>query len=775
MRLNFIQLCKMKTQLYLSKISGLLCLILITFLLGSTAFALESQDKISAKVICALTGHPISGAHITASSGTAIAVTNASGTFTLDKNSLDVDDSIYISHVNFHSLKVSLHSILNGNSSIIQLSPKQHDLRPVTVISHRTLEQPLDFLRTTDVAFKPIDSGAFLLSAANVSGVRRGGFGMDPVVRGFANSRLNIRVDGLTSSAAACPNRMDPPTSHIRITDIERVEIHHGPHALQFGPSFGGTVNFVKHAKPQVEQFTVSGDVRGGIESNTGHRLTDARVSMATQSLDVLLSGGLSRTGDYSSGSGITVPAGFQSYDYGIDLGYRLTEAHRLQAGWSQSFVRDADFPALGMDMAVDDTYKLTLGYEFSPQQAGLLRQLNVNAYYNMVDHEMNNHNRESFAMRDAVALAETRSRGIQLKSTGLTNHGTWTVVSQYDQINIEGNRFVEFKMGPNTGNNMVYNLWQDSRISNVGLFAGTEQFMDAWTFSLGFRVDYNTADANDPAPRFQNRDLSSEYLNFSASAGVSNRLGQNSRISFYVGRGVRSPDITERFINFLAIGRNAFEFAGNPDLKPEANHQADLIFETRLNPVQLRANLFAAYTTDYISAAINPDMNPVGMNVPGVREFTNVGDAIFTGFELSALTSISQRWSAEIGASYTYAEYTDSGNPVAEIAPFETTFKLNGILFNRLSPMLSVRKVFPQSRIDEAFGEQRTSGFWLADVEMGYNIGFGMRLNAGVRNLFDEAYMEHLNRNFNPEVSPTQTKLEEPGRRIFVEFSYRF
>jgi iron complex outermembrane receptor protein len=162
-------------------------------------------------------------------------------------------------------------------------------------------------------------------------------------------------------------------------------------------------------------------------------------------------------------------------------------------------------------------------------------------------------------------------------------------------------------------------------------------------------------------------------------------------------------------------------------------------------------------------------------MGVPGVREFINAGDAIFTGFEFAANSRLFDLLNVDLGASYTFAEYTDSGDPVAEIAPFETTMRLSGILFNRVSPMLNVRKVFPQGRFDAAFGEERTSGFWLVDVEAGYSILSGLRLNAGVRNLFDEAYMEHLNRNFTPEFNTERNKLMEPGRRVFVEISYRF
>jgi iron complex outermembrane recepter protein len=50
-----------------------------------------------------------------------------------------------------------------------------------------------------------------------------------------------------------------------------------------------------------------------------------------------------------------------------------------------------------------------------------------------------------------------------------------------------------------------------------------------------------------------------------------------------------------------------------------------------------------------------------------------------------------------------------------------------------------------------------------------------GVTLATGVRNLFDEAYYEHLNRQYNPGVNPSGDALYEPGRRFFAELSIRF
>lgn len=738
----------------------------------------NTETTLSGILLASDTNEPIAGAHIQILESDLMTVTNSDGVFSIKLEKASESISIRISHIGFRPKTETINTgqLQSGQSFQFKLTPVSEMMSPITVLSHRVMSSPSNQMGTDKAAFLPIDSGQFLREAGNASGIRKGGFGIDPVLRGLSGSRLNVRVDGLTATAAACPNRMDPPTSHIRLSDIERIEIHRGPHALEYGPSFGGTVNFVSHKSPNYMDFGLSGDFRAGIESNTGHQKSDARIQGGTENWDFLLSGGISSTDDYTGGDGLVVSSGFQSYDYGLEGGINFMPGHRLTVGWSQSFIRDADFPALMMDMAVDDTYKLKAGYKWTPIQTKAINTMELNGYWSLVDHEMNNQNRSSFEMRDAVALAETETYGIHSKFKGVYSSGSLTVAAGFDQLDVTGTRFVDIKMGPQAGQSMTYNLWQDASIFNAGIYAGGEHFIDRWTLSAGTRIDYNSANSNDPAPRFQNMDISAEHVNFSISAGITRQLSSTATAGLYIGRGVRSPDVTERYINYLTIGRDSYEYAGNPRLKAEANNQIDLVLNSDIGNFNIESTLFVSYMTNYISAVINLDMQPAGMNAPGVREFQNRGDAFFSGFELGLRYSFTGNWLVGLNSSYTLAEYTDNNTPVAEIPPFESTLNISGsILADRVLPDLSIRRVFPQTRFNEEFGESRTPGFWLVDASISSAIFQGMTISGGVRNIFDKDYYEHLNRQFNPMVNPTGGYLPEPGRRFFAELSIRF
>ena len=762
---------------YLKIIVATVWLCLITGAAVATSLQnYTTTQTVTGIVKAADSDEPVAGAHVRANGN--VTVTDSDGVFQITVDSQADQVTIRISYVGFRPLSETVRTASPENQQPLQfyLTPASEMMSPLTVLSHRAVNGPSDRMGTEKALFLPIDSGEFLRDAGNTSGIRKGGFGIDPVLRGLSGSRLNIRLDGLATTAAACPNRMDPPTSHIRLSDIERVEIHHGPHALQYGPAFGGTVNFISRRPAEYNNFEMSGDLRTGLESNTGHRKLDTHVQGGNRAWDFLLNGGISATDNYTGGNGVEVDSGFESYDYGIETGFNITPGHRLTAGWSQSFIRDADFPALGMDMAVDDTYKLKAGYEWSPVERGSISSAEINGYRSLVDHEMNNHNRASFEMRDAVALAETETFGLHGTLKGLYSSGSYTFTAGIDQHDVTGTRFVEFKTGQRAGDSMTYNLWQDASILNAGIYSGIEHYSGEWTFSVGTRLDLNHADSNDPAPRFKNTDVRSEHLNFSISSGITRQFTQSTTLGLYLGRGVRSPDVTERYINFLTIGRDGYEYAGNPDLDAEINNQVDLVFKSEQGALSLESTLFAAYMTNYISAVINPEMAPVGMNIPGVREFQNRGDALFTGFELGMNIDLTQSWYIGLNGSYTWAEYTDTNTPVAEIPPFETSVNIGGSLpGNLILPELNVRRAFAQTRYDEDFGESHTPGFWLVDASVSSSIYRGVNVSAGVRNLFDEDYYEHLNRQFNPGVNPTGDYLPEPGRRVFAELSIRF
>ena len=94
----------------------------------------------------------------------------------------------------------------------------------------------------------------------NVSGIRKGGVAVDPVIRGFKFSQLNVILDNGVKIENGCPNRMDPVSSHVETEDIENIEVIKGPFVLRYGPALGGVINLVTEKPHPYEKFEIHAD-----------------------------------------------------------------------------------------------------------------------------------------------------------------------------------------------------------------------------------------------------------------------------------------------------------------------------------------------------------------------------------------------------------------------------------------------------------------------------------------------------------------------------------
>ena len=101
----------------------------------------------------------------------------------------------------------------------------------------------------------------------------------------------------------ACPNRMDPITTHVIPEEIEKIEIIKGPYTVRYGATFGGIVNMVTQI-PDASDYGLHGSVHAGYESNGASLVSMARLQQATKTYDIVGNVGFRDFGDYEDGDG---------------------------------------------------------------------------------------------------------------------------------------------------------------------------------------------------------------------------------------------------------------------------------------------------------------------------------------------------------------------------------------------------------------------------------------------------------------------------------------
>ena len=637
------------------------------------------------------------------------------------------------------------------------------------------------------------DVGEFLRSIPNVSGIRRGGSAIDPVVRGYKYSQLNVILNNGIRIEGGCPNRMDPVTSHIEAEDIDHIEITKGPFSMKYGPSFGGMINLVSMAPSPAEEFEIHVDGTAGFESNWNGRKFSGSISGGNRKVYFQAGGGYRNYGNYESGSreglDTTFIAGFRKYNMNAKLGFSINPLQNLILSWNGIHGRDVMFPALPMDERSDDTNMYSIDYQ-AEYLSPLIRSLEAKIYLSDVYHVMDNSHRPSYATMQMVSDVNAVNTGGRASvSVQLGKHG-FTSGIDYEHIYKDGKRVGVMNM-MGTTSQKTSNLWLDALISNTGVFTEYKTFFSSYELFAGLRLDYNTASSGDTI-KVVSEDViffdetASEFFNVSASLGIRKKINKWMDISVGIGRGTRSPNMLERYIKLLPVGYDRYDYLGNPLLKPEINNEIDLTFE--MNPEMIGSfyvNFFYSYVTDYISANLLPSsiIKPQSSGVLGVKQFYNADHITSRGFEFGFRSAEQFKLGGDFIAAFTYGvipqvtKYVINGSEVVdeveitndalpEIPPFEATMNIYyRLLEGNLIPRITVRAVARQGHISEAFYEQPTPGFCVLNISAKYRINRFTEINAGIMNVLDRSYYEHLNRR----IIGSDISLYEPGRVLFA------
>jgi iron complex outermembrane receptor protein len=682
-----------------------------------------------------------------------------------------------LSHVGYGEWKISDAALRSAlRSGVFYTESKNVNLYPVTVIAMHPKGEETEKLDLDYVDRMAHDGGALLTRIPALNSIRKSGsYGFDPVLRGFKYDQLNVVLNGAQCATAACPNRMDPPTSQMAPNMMDRIEVLKGPHAMRYGGAFGGTINFIPTPLRFTDRLKPYGRFSAGYDSNGDLFRSEGLLGFSNHWYDLGLYGSLSQGKDYTAGDGSTIKGNFSRHSFGANLGLKLAENQQVRLSATRNMARDVDFPALPMDLRMDDTWMLNARHDIA-WRTGRLNSWNTTVFGSFVDHRMDNLRKKlDPRMVNAETTARTQNFGGRTEGEWGSNNGKLYAGLDLRIERADGTRVREFLMGQHAGKFFTDNAWQKGQIGKSGVFAEYQHITGSVRWVLSGRLEVNQADIRDADPEFRQvyPETHSLQINPGISLGGIKRFGNGTALGLWLGRAQRSGGLTERFINYFPVGLDPYEMLGNPQLDPEINNQADLTLEWKSLNTHLQADLFVAYMQDFISSLIDTTQTPNLPSSPGVRRFINLDRAVKTGFEIGWSQSLFAGLQHLLSMAYTYGQDLARGEPLPEIAPLDIRYVLSGTyLKKKLRPELAYRYVLEQSRISTAFGETPTPAFNLLDVKIFYRLHKVFGITAGVQNLFNEHYYEHLSRSVK---GPIPRPIFEPGRNFFVSLNFDF
>ncbi len=614
---------------------------------------------------------------------------------------------------------------------------------------------------------------------------KKGGYAMEPVFRAFKKEELNILYDGYIQLTHACPNRMDPGTTHVIPEEVKQVEMITGPFSVKFGPSFGGIVNIITESPANFKKG-LSGSAEMGYDFNGAGKTGRLVLGNSTDKFDFYINGGIKDFGDYTNGNGTIVPSHFKSYDYAAKMGFKFKNNQRLQFQFRQSFGRDISHAGLPMDSPKDNSTIGAVSYKLMHPTPAIV-SFEAKAYGTFVDHIMSNTLRPNFKIVEAKSpvTATTFGGKIELNlSSSLKNKVSLGL--EYRYLGRDGSRTRFLKKNPKTKEDLpspktfVDKIWQNSVLNTSGFYVEDKYFLNGkWKFLTGVRLDYVKAEINDPAKDFSllyDLEKMDSDINVSGTATVSFLPNSDLVVEFAIGRGVRSATLEERYINHFGIGKDPYELVGNPNLKPEANHQIELSFSKNSNKLKWSGNLFFAYITDYITPEIDTSIKRKYLPFKDpkfAKRFQNVDAVTQVGFETGMTYEIMKNLNLNTEISFVKADNLDWNEPLAQVAPMELNV---GLRYNRAIwwAEMNSRFVRKQDRFSNHFGEGETPGFNVIDFNFGIEPISNLNLGFAVLNVFDTYYYEHLNWSFT-NLKGYKGSIYERGRNVSLYAKYQF
>jgi len=291
--------------------------------------------------------------------------------------------------------------------------------------------------------------------------------------------------------------------------------------------------------------------------------------------------------------------------------------------------------------------------------------------------------------------------------------------------------------------------------------------------------------------------------------------LTSDTKAKLGLGYGSRFPDPQELYFALLRKGMiEAPDGVGNPTLKATRNKQVDLGAEVKKEKFKFEFDVFYSALDNYTVVRNSPDhllgnitkddllyhmmMAPssnfyqyvnafvtkyAGILSPSMmypngrfgKTYKQV-DAILYGGELNLKYQISEQYVAKAGLSYTRGINETEDTNLPEIPPLKGLVGIKYLIQNYYVE-LEGEFAATQSLVDKNIGEKRTPGWGIGNLYFGYELQKSdkqsTKITAGVKNIFNRYYYEHLSYLRDPYASGI--KIPEPGRNVFVQLTMNF
>lgn len=605
----------------------------------------------------------------------------------------------------------------------------------------------------------------FLESSNKIVMIKRGNYAWEPSLNSMVSERLNVTIDGM-QIFGACTDKMDPITSYVDVSNLEKVSVNSGQQGTEFGNVIGGGINLELHK----EAFSDKGFKMGidnGFETNGNYKIFGVDATYAASKFYLIADGIFRKSENYESGNSQEVLySQFQKINASVVTGYKISESHQIDANLIIDRATDVGYPALPMDVSLAEAFITSLSHTYAPENL-YFKSLESKLYFNTITHIMDDTQRPDVPIRmDMPGRSDT---------FGFYSKAHYNIKKHHITANLNGfyNRSLAemtmYSTIPNQPDMFMY-TWPDIRTLYSGIFINDDiKINDLHSISFGTRVGFHQNGIakqegieslkifRSNVEQFNNRLLLSINSNYKLSL-------KNYEVNAGVGYGERAPSVSEGYGFFLFNSFDNYDYIGNPNLANEKAYEASFSIKRHFKKASLSLESSAFYIEDYIIGVIAENTPSMTIGAKGVRLYESLPNAKIFNVALNSNFDILPKLKGQTVLGYSYGNGSDY-NSLPLIRPF---FYRAEIIYrsHQFGATFQLEGNGNQTRYSSFYGEDQTPAYAILNLNLSNQLvidNVRAIFKYGVQNLLDREYSTFADWNNIPR----------PGRNFYINASF--
>jgi iron complex outermembrane receptor protein len=607
----------------------------------------------------------------------------------------------------------------------------------------------------------------FLEKSNKITMIKRGNYAWEPSINNMTSNRLSVTIDGM-QIFGACTDKMDPITSYVDVSNLEKVTVGSGQEGTENGHCVGGNID-VQIPKTKYFEYGLKTSADVGYETNGNYKTGGLDVEYSGNKFYINADGIYRKSDNYDAGNSKEILySQFEKFNISLQTGYKLSENQSFDAHIIYDKATDVGYPALPMDVSLAEALITSITHNYS-NDSTFIKTLETKLYFNTITHIMDDSKRPDVPIRmDMPGWSDTY---------GLYSKATAQVNKHQLAFNFNGfyNRaLAEMTIYQNDSDQpaMFMYTWPDIRTLYTGIYAKDSYALNNQeTISASLRLGYHR---NKIAKAVGLESLQIFYPEIDAInsrfltsfSSNYNLKKEKSNYSFGLGYGERAPSVSEGYGFFLYNSFDNYDNIGNPTLKNEkaieANFKADYNFNNFT--IGLESSYF--YLMDYIIGDIDTTLSPMTIGANGVRVYNALPNASIFDVYVNTSYKFSTTISANASVGYNYGKGSNNKN-LPLIKPFSYLAELNYNI-KTFNAALQLEGNGNQSNYSNFYGEDETPSYSVLNLNLGHVFFLDTNkfiLKYGLENILDTTYSTYADWN----------NIQRQGRNFYMNVSVVF